>query len=265
MRHRYRVAVVDDQPLFRHGILHTLAEQHDMVVVQQGATTEDAIRIAREYLPDVIVLGLNIPGDGFTAIGAIALHPTVSVLVLTAIADAECVATAMRQGARGCLLKGTSGQELVATLRALAQGGSYVSPNVAGQPMRGVEARPQSRAVSRSQLPALSPREAQILSLLSRGLSNKEIGLRLGLAEKTVKHYITIVLKKRHARNRVQAALSEFHRISGNPGAAEPPRRYLVGLESTHTGRIYATKDRDVLALGQCQERSEMLQLGESS
>jgi two-component system, NarL family, nitrate/nitrite response regulator NarL len=194
-----------------------------MVVVQQGSTTDDAIRIAREYLPDVIVLGLNVPGGGFTAIGAIASCPTVSVLVLTAMADAECVATAMKQGARGYLLKEARGQELIATLRILAKGGTHVSPDLARHLLKGTEAQSQSNTLGRSEFATLSVREAQILSLLSRGLSNKEIGLRLGLAEGTVKYYITIVLKKRRARNRVEAALSEFHRMPESPANPNQP------------------------------------------
>jgi two-component system, NarL family, nitrate/nitrite response regulator NarL len=235
MKNRFRIAVVDDHPIFRHGVLHTLAEQQDMVVVQQGATTEDAVRIAQEYLPDVIVLGINIPGDGFAVIGKVALHPSVSILVLTALADAECVTTAMRHGARGYLLKGTSGQELVASLRILAKGGAYVAPNLAQQLLRGPTAQPQPKAPGRSQFAALSVREAQILSLVSRGLSNKEIGLRLGLTEKTVKHYITIVLKKRHARNRVQAALSEFHHLSEFHRISESPADPEARVRSSST------------------------------
>jgi two-component system nitrate/nitrite response regulator NarL len=212
MKNRLRIVVVDDHPLFRRGVLHALAVQPDMVVVQQGGTSDDAVRIARDYLPDVLMLDLNIPGDALCAIGTIASqHPTVSILVLTGIADDLRVASAMRKGARGCLLKETSGHELVEALQVLALGGSYISPRFGGRSARTMAARPHSKDAERAQVAALSLRETQILSLVSVGLSNKEIGSQLGLAEKTVKHYLTSVMRKCHARNRVQAALTQFH------------------------------------------------------
>ena len=119
MENRIRIGVVDDHPLFREGVIHILAAQGDMAVVGQGATADDAVRIAKESHPDVIVLDLTLEGDAIAAVETIAMrHPSVNVLMLTVVADEECVTMAMQRGARGYLLKGVSGPELIGTVRA---------------------------------------------------------------------------------------------------------------------------------------------------
>jgi DNA-binding NarL/FixJ family response regulator len=201
--------------MFREGVIHTLAAQEDVAVVGEGASAEDAIRIARDDLPNVIVLDLNLPGDGIAAVEAIAArHPDVNVLMLTVVADEARVAAALRLGARGYLLKGVSGAELIGTVRAVHQGQLYVSPSLAAQLLKNIDREPPNQSVKLDRCTELTGREQQILRLLSQGLSNKEIGARLDLTEKTVKHYLTSVLKKLNVRNRVEAALLGSHRAS---------------------------------------------------
>jgi len=216
MDSRIRVAVIDDHPLFRQGVMHILANEEDVVVVGEGATADDAIRIAREEQPNVIVLDLNLPGDGMHAVETISARcPDVNILMLTVVADEDRVTAALRRGARGYLLKGASGTELVGTVRAVNQGELYVCPNLAAHLLGRLDAGPAGKAHAINRFAELTSREEQILTLLSHGLSNKEIGARLELSEKTVKHYLTSVLKKLHVRNRVEAALLGSHRHSG--------------------------------------------------
>jgi two-component system, NarL family, nitrate/nitrite response regulator NarL len=210
---RVRVGVVDPHPLFREGVIRTLAAQDDMAIIGQGGNVDDVIRIARESVPDVIVLEPNFPG-GITAIRTVAVaYPTVNVLVLTALADKGFLAAAMAGGARGYLLKSASGPELVGTVRALSCGETFESPGRAAQ-----DEGEASLLVDRMDLgPAasLTRREQELLTFLSRGLTNREIGMELELTENTVKYYLNRLMKKLKVRNRVEAAMLAQDRVLG--------------------------------------------------
>lgn len=222
MEGKIRVAVVDDHPLFRQGVIHTLAEQDDIAVIGEGATAEDAIRIAGSKAPDVIVLDLNLPGGGLRALDAIAdRHPGVSVLMLTVVADEDVVTTAMQRGARGYLLKGVGSPELVGTVRALSQHELYVSPGLAAKLLSRPDVEPETKGLRLNRLAGLTGREHQILLLVSKALSNKEIAYRLELTEKTIKHYLSSILRKLHVRNRVEAALLVSDPIPGRMRRSE--------------------------------------------
>lgn len=226
MENKIRVGVVDDHPLYRDGVIFTLAAQPDIQVVDQGASAADAVRIATEHQPDVLVLDMSMPGGGLDAIETIALQcPSVKTLMLTVVADEDQVCTALKNGSRGYLLKGTSGPELVQTVRLISQGESYVSPSLAakllvrsgsGQAREGKRADPFSD---------LTPREEQILSILVEGRSNKEIGNKLDLSEKTIKHHLTNILQKLQVRNRVEAALLASDRMAQRSTATINLRR----------------------------------------
>lgn len=134
-------------------------------------------------------------------------HPSVSILVLADKADEEHVYKALKRGVRGYLLKGTSGMELVQTVRVLYQGQSFISPSLAAKLLMRAGPGAMSEARGSGQLPHLTAREQQILSILVQGRSNKEIGNKLELSEKTIKHHLTNILQKLRVRNRVEAAL----------------------------------------------------------
>ena len=214
MTQKIRVAVVDQHPLFRDGIVVHLEAQPDVEVVGLGTSIRDALRLAGEGEPDVIVLDMSLLDSGLEALEAITQqHPTTKILLFTLGADEEQVCAALKCGARGYLLKGTSGPELVQAVRMLNQGESYVSPSLAAKllmrsgPSRASEAQPAHR------LSELTRREEEILSILGKGRSNKEIGNKLDLSEKTVKHHITNILQKLQVRNRVEAALVASERV----------------------------------------------------
>src|SRR4051812_3723326 len=127
-----RVVVVDDHPLFRDGVIYTLQAEAGIQVVGSGGAAQDAIRLAHDLQPNVLVLDMNMPGDGIAAVGSIAAsYPHVASLMLTVVADGERVRTAIQKGAKGYILKGVGGRELVDVVRAVAEGQSYVSPSLA--------------------------------------------------------------------------------------------------------------------------------------
>jgi DNA-binding NarL/FixJ family response regulator len=222
MDNRIRVGVVDDHPLYRDGVVFTLGSQPDIEVVGQGASADDAIRIATDHRPDVIVLDMSMPGGGIDAVEKLARdHPTVKTLMLTVVADEEQVRTALRHGARGYLLKGTSGPELVQTVRVVSQGECYVSPCLAAKLLMRTSLASTRTEKQTDRFSDLTPREEQILSILVEGRSNKEIGNKLDLSEKTIKHHLTNILQKLQVRNRVEAALLASGRMSQRPAATQ--------------------------------------------
>lgn len=205
---RIRVAVVDDHPLFRDGVVNTLNASEEFVVVGQAASAEDAIRLVAEFEPDVLLLDMMLPGGGIEALDAIASGGSrTKVVMLTIVDNDETVAGAFRKGARGYLLKGTGGNELKEAVRLVARGESYVSPQLVTKLLGMMSGTRDSQNNSFESAVEFTVREEQVLNFLSHGLSNKQIAFRMSLSEKTVKYYITHVLKKLRMRNRVEAAL----------------------------------------------------------
>lgn len=208
MTERIRVAVVDDHPIFREGVAFTIRSSQAFEIVAEGASADDAIRIAKDLLPDVILLDVSMPGGGIEAARVISTAcPVVKVIMLTVSEQEEDVTQALEAGANGYILKGTSGTDLISTLQSVSRGESYVSPGLAARllavSMRNV--RQQTRPAEQVDL---TKREEQILELVARGLTNKEIANTLTISEKTVKHYMTNVMQKLQVRNRVEAVLA---------------------------------------------------------
>jgi DNA-binding NarL/FixJ family response regulator len=202
------LVIIDDHPLFREGVANTLRADPDITLVGEGMTAADAVRLAGEVLPDIILLDLTIPGGGLRAAQAIAAaYPVIKLVMLTASEDEDDVLTAMKSGARGYILKGVSARELIRIIRAVAAGEGYVPPSLAASLLAEMTGTAPAGRTAASPLDALSEREHQILEGVAAGLSNKEIGKQLVLTEKTVKHYMTNILQKLQVRNRVEAAL----------------------------------------------------------
>lgn len=201
------VAVVDDHPMFREGVCHVLTT-NGFQVVGEGATAVDAVSLVSTFEPDLLVLDLSLPGGGLEAINAIiATGSRTAVLVLTVMDDEKTVLTAIRSGARGYLLKGIGGNELVEGVRTVARGDLCVASQLMGGLLRSIPvARALNGQISTDQS-HFTEREEQLLIHLSHGCSNKEIATLLHLSVKTVKFYITRLLRKLHLRNRTEAAL----------------------------------------------------------
>lgn len=200
-----RVVVADDHPLYREGVARILSEE-GLEVLAQCPDARAAVEAAERLRPDVILLDLSMPeGGGMAALRRIMqMSAPPRVCILTVSEHDDDVLQALKAGALGYALKGVGGRELVHIVRELAAGRSYVSPALAGRILNAMRDGGRKPA---NPLADLSKREEDILRLVSEGLSNKEVGLRLELQEKTVKHYMTAILQKLHVRNRTEAAL----------------------------------------------------------
>jgi two-component system, NarL family, nitrate/nitrite response regulator NarL len=204
---RIRIAIVDDHPLFREGVAATLRNNPALELVGQGASAEQAIQIAQDLLPDILLLDISLPGNGIEATREIArLCPYIKVIMLTASENEDHVSSALEAGARGYILKGIGAEELMRTIQSIYQGESYVTPQLAAR-LLSVMKSPPAHASSQDTLPALTKREEEILDGVAQGKTNKEIARALDISEKTVKHYMTNIMHKLQVRNRVEAAL----------------------------------------------------------
>jgi DNA-binding NarL/FixJ family response regulator len=206
MTEQIKVVIVDDHPLFREGVAHIIASAPDLSVVAEGSTADEALALAAEHQPDILLLDLDLPGGGLSILARAAeVAPQTRVVVLTVSADEEHAIRAFRAGVRGYILKGVGSRELIDILRQIKAGQGYVPPSL-GAVLISALTMPQP-APSRSPLDELTPREHQILLQIAAGHSNKEIGQQFSLTEKTVKYYVSNILLKLQARNRTEAAM----------------------------------------------------------
>lgn len=200
-----RVILADDHPIFREGLVNSIEETGEFEVVGIGGSADEAVALAFQYKPDIALLDLSMPGNGITAAQRISDAGSAgAIAMLTVSEDSNDVTAAMQAGAMGYLLKGVSASELREVLGKIARGEAHVSPGLAAQMLRVMqnEAKPMRQPIDE-----LTKREEDILRGVAVGKSNKEIGSELNIQEKTVKHYMTIILGKLQARNRVEAAL----------------------------------------------------------
>lgn len=198
------VLVVDDHPLFRQGVVHALGTAPDVSVVGEAKSGEEALKLARELLPDVVLLDISMPGwDGLVTAEKIATAcPASAIVMLTVSEDKDKLLAAFKAGARAYVLKGVSAQELAQVVRGASRGDVYVSPSLAAEMLVSL-----TRGSAPDALQELTERESEILRLIGAGMTNREIGARIFLSEKTIKHHVTNILQKLQVRSRVEAAL----------------------------------------------------------
>lgn len=196
-----RVVLVDDHSVVRQGLRMFLSLDPELEVVGEAADGAEALRLARELRPDVVLMDLLMPVmDGITATTLLRRElPDTEVVALTSVLEDEKVVGAVRAGAIGYLLKDTQAEELRRAIKAAAAGQVQLSPQAAARLMREVKA-PESPE-------ALTERETEVLRLLARGASNKEIAHALTIGEKTVKTHVSNILAKLGVPSRTQAAL----------------------------------------------------------
>ena len=206
MTQAIRIVVADDHPMFLDGLVATLSADDELQVVAIVGDAVAAVRAVREHAPDLALLDVAMPGGGLEAARQISADfPATRVVILTSSEDQDDLTAAMKAGARGYVLKGVAGRELRAILKAIHAGGTYLAPGLAYGALKEL-----TRPKTANPIDELTSREREVLALVASGLSNAEIGGRLGLAEKTVKHYMTSILGKLQVASRVEAALLAY-------------------------------------------------------
>lgn len=206
-----RVVLADDQPLVRTALRMVMAETTDIEVVGEAGTGDEAVRLTAELVPDVVVMDIRMPGlNGIEATERIAAGPaTAHVVVLTTFDDDDYVYGALRAGAAGFLVKDMALDDILAAVRVVAAGDALIAPGVTRRLIKEFAGRPAS-ASPRRPLPAITDREREVLVLVGSGLSNTEIAERLVISVATAKTYLTRLLAKLGARDRVQLVILAY-------------------------------------------------------
>ena len=198
------VLIADDHPIFRKGLRALLGGQPALRLAGEAASGGEAVRLAAELRPDVILMDLRMPGgDGLTAIRQIvAARPGSRILVVTMFEDDDSVFAAMRAGARGYVLKDMDDDEIARAILAVGHGEAIFSPALAARMVTFFAARPAGAAAA---FPELTESERGVLRLMAQGVNNPAIAQRLGLSPKTVRNYVSSILGKLQVADRAQA------------------------------------------------------------
>ncbi len=207
-----RVLLADDQSLVREGFRALIERESDMDVVGEAADGAEAVRLARDRQPDVVLMDIRMPGtDGLQATAEILAATTrAKILILTTFDQDDYLYRALRAGASGYMLKDVRHVQLIDAIRTVAAGDALMAPAITRRLIESFCRRPPPSAGHAAALGALTPRELVILRLVADGRSNAEIGQRLHLSESTIKTHVGRVLSKLHARDRVQAVVLAY-------------------------------------------------------
>lgn len=201
-----RILVADDHPVVRDGLIAMLSTQADFQIAGSASNGSEVVERTVELQPDILLLDLEMPEiDGVEALRQLrSLHPEIKVLVFTAFDTDERILGAVRAGARGYLLKGAPREEIFSAIRIISQGGSLLQPVVAKKLMQQVAEEGHTEQ-ERGLIEPLTPREQDVLQLLARGMTNKEIASELVITERTVKFHVSSILRKMEKGNRTEA------------------------------------------------------------
>jgi DNA-binding NarL/FixJ family response regulator len=200
-----RVLLVEDHPMYRDGLARMLESVEDVEVVGEAGTGEEAVQMAEQLNPTIILMDLNLPKmSGIEATKQIIQkQPTIGILVLTMYDDDSSVFAAMRAGARGYLLKEANRNEIIRAIQAVGDGEAIFSPSIARRMIYYFEAKPAQVDA----FPQLTEREREVLDHIARGENNAEIASVLGLNQKTVRNHVSNILSKLHASDRAHAII----------------------------------------------------------
>ncbi|MFJ8666605.1 response regulator [Streptomyces sp. NPDC093600] len=210
--HAVRVVLTDDQPLVRAALRMVIAEAPGLDVVGEAGNGAEAVALARSLSPEVMVMDLRMPGmDGIEATRRIMADPgPTRVLVLTTFDDDEYVYGALRAGASGFLVKDMGLDDILAAIRVVAAGDALIAPSVTRRLIKDFADLPAPGAPRGDGLTAITGREREVLTLIGSGLSNTEIAERLVISVATAKTYVTRLLSKLDARDRVQLVIIAY-------------------------------------------------------
>lgn len=207
MGHSIKVAVADDHPLLLAGVTSLFRNSGRHEVVGQAVDADSSLELVRSVEPDVIVIDLSMPGDVFRTIAQMAeTAPGTKVVVFTAYCSVESALKALDAGATGFVLKGSPPSELLEAIDMVMSGQMFVTRQYASQVMNGLRDRTRRQALEEAI--KLNVREKQIIGHLMQARTNREIASELHISEKTVKHYMTGLMVKLHARNRVEVVIA---------------------------------------------------------
>ena len=208
MESKIKVLIADDHPLFRQGIKQILELEKDIIVVAQAANGDDAVQLAREHKPDVILMDINMPGsNGLQAIKEIKDENISSkIIVLTIHEDREYLIKTIQMGAEGYVLKDAEPQVLIDAIRNVHIGQSYIQPNMTKELVMEFN-RLTLHNKDRNGENRLTAREREVLKLIAEGMINKEIATKLYISEKTVKNHVSSIFRKLNVSDRTQAAI----------------------------------------------------------
>ena len=205
-----RLLLVDDHALFRKGVADFLAAEQDIDLVGEADDGAQALEMARELMPDVVLMDISMPRmDGLEATRRIKAEiPYVRIVILTVSDSDRSLFEAVKSGAQGYLLKSVEPQALLDTIRGVVRGEASISGAMAARLLQDLarDSRPAAPSPAPPPPPRLTQREQEVLGLVALGKSNKEIAAALGIAENTVKNHLKNILEKLHLENRVQAA-----------------------------------------------------------
>ncbi len=208
MTRAIRVLIADDHTMVRQGLSQICNAESDMQVVGQAANGQEAVQLAAQVEPDVVVMDINMPLlDGVQATHHITkTNPKAGVIILTMYRQDQYVFEAIKADARAYLLKDAGSEELLRAIRTVAAGEALLGSSIALKMMDEFR-RLQNQSVGADGITLLTERELDILRFVAQGLDNNEIGDQLGLSEKTIRNRLTVIFEKLHVNNRIQAAL----------------------------------------------------------
>jgi DNA-binding NarL/FixJ family response regulator len=201
------IAVIDDHPLMIEAIYSLLNRTPGFEVIGTGTTAYDVVELCRNDQPQVAVVDLSIPGDVYSAIeNAIKISPSTKIVAFTASTGVDSAIRALDAGASGYVLKGSNTAELIRAISSVQVGETYITQSFASRVIAGLRDASLRRKAAEAVI--LSIREQQIIRLLMRGKTNKEIAIAIKISEKTVKHYMTALMQKLQVRNRLEVVIA---------------------------------------------------------
>lgn len=208
---KIRVVIADDHAMVRQGLKQILELEDDMVVVAQAPNGEDAVKAAKEYNPDVILMDINMPGmNGLQAIKEMKTENLPSrIIVLTIHEDREYLFKTLQMGAEGYVLKDADPSVLIEAIRSVNRGQSYIQANMTRELVKEFN-RVTLHDKGKGEENSLTARELEVLELIAEGMINKEIAKRLYISEKTVKNHVSNIFRKLNVSDRTQAAIYAF-------------------------------------------------------
>ncbi|MGH3005834.1 MAG: response regulator [Gaiellaceae bacterium] len=217
-----RVLIADDDDLMRAGLIELLSGEPEIEIVGEASTGREAVERARRLAPDVVLMDVRMPDlDGIGATRELTrAAPRARVLILTTFEQDDYVFGALRAGASGFLLKRTRPEELIAAVHTIGAGDSLLSPSITRRVVDRMAQQPMPELAAHAKLDELTPREREVLELIARGLSNREIATELFVEESTVRTHVKRIQMKLQLRDRVQIVIFAYETGVNRPAPA---------------------------------------------